>query len=172
MAIERRAVLELRAAGRRLEGVAAPFNVVAHVNGFDERIMPGAFAATLADGHDIVALVDHDGSKLLGRTKTGTLRLQETRQGLAFDLDVPDTSLGRDVLALAERGDLGGASFAFRVRKPAGERWDGTVRELRALDLLEVSIVHSWPAYSATEVHARCRPPIRLCMAQRFLETC
>jgi HK97 family phage prohead protease len=91
MAIERRAVLELRAAGRRLEGIAAPFDQVAHVNGFDEVIRRGAFAETLADGHDVVALVDHDGGKLLGRTKTGTLRLQEARQGLMFDLDVPQT---------------------------------------------------------------------------------
>ena len=53
-------------------------------------------------------------------------------------------------------GDLGGMSFAFRVR-PDGERWNGRRRELRAVDLLEVSVIHSWPAYSATEVHARCR---------------
>jgi HK97 family phage prohead protease len=172
MAIERRAVWELRTEGRRLAGIAAPFGTEARINDFVETIAAGAFTATLADGHDIVALVDHDGHKLLGRTRTGSLRLQEARQGLAFEIDVPQTTLGSDVLALAERGDLGGMSFAFRVR-PGGEHWSGRRRELRSVDLLEVSVIHSWPAYSATEVHARARSmPWRLCQAQRFLETC
>jgi len=171
MAIERRAGLEVRAAGRRLTGIAAPFDTVAHVNGFEERIAPGAFRETLADGHDVLALHDHDSGQLLGRTRNGSLRLQETARGLEFEVDVADTTLGRDVLALAERGDLGGMSFAFRVR-PAGERWDGTVRELRALHLVEISTISSFPAYPTTEVHARCRPPLRLVLAQRFLDTC
>ena len=169
--VERRAVLELRAAGRRLEGIAAPFGTEARIQDFVEVIRPGAFSATLADGHDVVALVDHDGAKLLGRTKTGTLRLREASRGLEFELDGPQTSLGSDVLALADRGDLGGMSFSFRVRS-GGERWEGRRRELRAVDLVEVSVIHSWPAYSETEVHARCRPPLRICMAQKWLETC
>jgi uncharacterized protein len=168
--LERRAFLEVRALGRRLHGVAAPFDVVAHINGFDERILPGAFAESLADGHDILALVDHDQTKLLGRTKTGSLRLQEARQGLMFELDVPETSLGRDVLSLAERGDLGGMSFAFKVRN-AGERWSGTTRELRSLDLVEVSAIHAWPAYEGTTVATRAKMPQRLARALRVLET-
>ena len=102
--------------------IAAPFNMVAHIGGFDERIVPGAFTETLRDGHDILALADHDHRQLLGRTKNGSLQLEETRSGLEFSLDLPDTSLGRDVLALAERGDLGGMSFGFKVGA-AGERW-------------------------------------------------
>ena len=125
-----------------------------HVGGFDEVIRPGAFAETLADNHDILALVDHDETRLLGRTRNGSLRLQEARQGLTFEIDVPNTTLGSDVLELARRGDLGGMSFAFRVR-PAGERWSKTLRELRAVDLVEVSAIAAWPAYGGTEVHAR-----------------
>jgi len=34
---------------------------------------------------------------------------------------------------------------------------DSRNRELRAVDLLEISIIHSWPAYPSTEVHARSR---------------
>jgi HK97 family phage prohead protease len=168
--LERRAALEIRAAGRRLSGVAAPFDSEAYVGGFREIIKRGAFTASLADGHDVLGLVDHDATKLLGRTKTGSLRLAETDRGLEFELDVPETTLGRDVLALAERGDLGGASFAFTVRT-AGESWSGALRELRALNLHEISVVSAWPAYAATEVHARSGPP-RLVSAWRFLETC
>ena len=152
--LEHRAVLELRVAGRRLEGIAAPFGVDARIADFTEVIRPQAFDATLEDGHDIIALVDHDPGKLLARTRSGTLRLGKSGRGLAFELSAPDTMLGRDVLTLAERGDLGGMSFGFRVRQ-GGETWTGRRRELRAVDLVEISVVHSWPAYSATSVSAR-----------------
>ena len=169
-ALERRAVLEVRAFGRRLEGIAAPYGSATRVADFTETILPGAFRETLADGHDIVALVDHDRTRLLARTRSGSLRLGEDATGLRFELDVPDTTAGRDVLALAERGDLGGMSFGFRAR-PGGERWEGRRRELRAVDLLEISVVHAWPAYSATEVHARSKIPPRLAALRRYLET-
>jgi phage head maturation protease len=74
------------------------------------------------------------------------------------------------VLTLASRGDLGGMSFAFRVRA-AGERWSKTLRELRALDLVEVSAIAAWPAYAGTEVHARAKTPPRLARALRVLQT-
>lgn len=155
--MERRAAVELRAAsGRRLEGLAAPFNREARIGAFTEVIRPGAFAATLAGGADVLALVDHDSGRLLGRTASGTLRLRETTRGLEFDLDLPKTSLGEDILALAERGDLGGASIGFRADKEAWPSRDR--RELRAVTLLEISVVHAWPAYSETELSVRARP--------------
>lgn len=160
MEIERRAAAaEIRAAGRKLEGWAATFGTEARIGNFVETIAVGAFAASLADGGDKLALVDHDPGRLLARTRSGTLRLREDTRGLAFDLDVPDTQTGRDVLALAERGDLGGMSFAFKVRAD-GERWAGNRRELRAVDLAEVSVILSWPAYPDTTVAARNRPAI------------
>lgn len=93
---------------------------------------------------------------MLGRTRSGTLRLTEDAKGLAFSLDLPDTAAGRDVLALAERGDLGGMSFGFTVPK-GGEAWDGNRRSLRAVNLAEISVVQAWPAYSGTEIALRAR---------------
>ena len=55
---------------------------------------------------------------------------------------MPDTQPGRDVLALAERGDLGGMSFGFTVPKD-GERWRGKKRELVQIALREISVVSS-----------------------------
>lgn len=163
--MERRAVQELRAEGRRLTGYAARFGAEARLGGFTETIAPGAFSGSLQ--RDVLALVDHDPAKLLGRTRTGTLRLQEDREGLAFELDVPETTLGRDVLAMAERGDLGGMSFGFTVQD---ENWQGRRRELRGVNLHEISVVHAHPAYQATEVQARALPP-RLQRARLYLET-
>lgn len=155
--------------GRRLEGYAAVFGVVARIGDFDEVILPGAFAAALAESRDILALVDHDPGKLLARTGSGTLRLCEDGKGLKYEIDVPSTTLGNDLLALAERGDLGGMSFAFTLVE-GGEAWQGNRRELRSVTLHEISIVHSWPAYQGTSVQARCKQPA-LNLAKKWLVT-
>jgi len=152
--IERRAFTEVRTAGRRIEGYAATFNAEAAFGRFRERIAPGAFRSALAG--DVLAMLDHDPGKVLGRTRSGTLRLTEDSRGLAFSLDLPDTQAGRDVLALAERGDLGGMSFGFTVPK-GGESWQGETRTLRTVDLKEISVVQAWPAYPDTEIALRHR---------------
>lgn len=151
---ERRSLaVEIRAKGRTLEGYAATFNNPADIGGrFVETIARGAFASSLRDKGDILALVDHDPGRVLARTRSGTLKLAEDTRGLAFTLDIPDTSHGRDVLALAERGDLGGMSFGFTA---VDEHRDGDRRELRGVELHEISVVLAWPAYDGTIVHAR-----------------
>src|SRR5688572_27474655 len=171
MTLERRAfAAELRAKGRRLEGYAATFGVSATISDFVECIAAGAFRHSLAASKDILALVDHDAGRVLARTRSKTLRLAEDDHGLHFDLDVPATTAGNDVLALADRGDLGGMSFGFLS---LDERWDGDRRELRSIDLKEISIVSAWPAYPQTQVSARSRLVLfpRVAVARRFLET-
>ncbi|MGG7565993.1 HK97 family phage prohead protease [Rhodovulum sp. DZ06] len=154
--IERRAAAELRAAGNRLTGYAAVFNARSHdLGGFVETIRPGAFTRTLAAGADVVALYHHDARHVLGRTLSGTLRLAEDARGLRFDLDVADTSAGRDVLESVGRGDVTGASFAFRSRKDEWSR-DArpAVRTLIDVDLLDVTITPT-PAYPDASVARR-----------------
>ncbi|WP_324133675.1 HK97 family phage prohead protease [Bosea sp. (in: a-proteobacteria)] len=154
--IERRAIepaaFSASSGGRRLEGYAARFGVVAAIGSFVERIGPGAFSTSLSG--DVLALMDHDPGKVLGRTRSKTLQLEVDNMGLRFDLTLPDTQAGRDVAALAERGDLGGMSFGFRV-KPGGESWEGNTRTLTSIELLEISVVSSWPAYPDTSVALR-----------------
>lgn len=169
--MERRASIELRAAGRKLEGYAAIFGQDTRIRDFTEVIMPGAFKDTLAEGRDILALADHDQRAVLARTRSGTLRLAEDTRGLHFELDVPNTSFGRDILELAERGDVGGASFGFTAKD---ERWTADRRELRGINLHEISIVSAFPAYDGTIVQARRRQAAsgKLVAARRFLDTC
>lgn len=170
---ERRSLpVEIRARGRRLEGYAATFGVRARVGGVDEEIRSGAFTGSLASGRDVLALVDHDPARLLARTRSGSLRLSQDSTGLAFSLDVPDTTEGRDVLALAERSDLGGMSFGFAVA-PGGETRANGVRTLEALTLYEISVVKAWPAYEGTVINARSaieNRQLRLAQARRYLE--
>lgn len=169
---EVRAAAELRASGRRLVGYVATFNTEATIGTFTETIKPGAFRASLASGADVLALADHDPKAVLGRTRSGTLKLSEDAKGLAFELALPDTQHGRDLLALAERGDLGGCSFGFTV-PDGGDHWSGDTRELRSVRLHEVSIVQSWPAYGQTSVEARSLPPDdQLALLHYYLDTC
>ena len=154
MTIETRAAIEFRAEGKKLVGYAAVFGQETRIADFSETIRAGAFAASLANQPDILALVDHDSGKVLARTKSGTLRLSEDTRGLKFEVEVPDTSLGRDILALAARSDIGGAAFGFSV-PDGGDVWAGDKRELRNVTLHEISIVQSFPAYKGTTVQAR-----------------
>lgn len=169
LAPERRAAeIEVRAKGRRLEGYAALFGVRARIGSMEEEIRGGAFTGALRSGRDVLALVDHDPARFLARTRSGTLRLAQDSRGLAFDLDVPDTADGRDVLTLAERRDLGGMSFGFTVA-PGGESRANGVRQLEALHLHEISVVKAHPAYDGTTVQARSQRAMRLDHARRAL---
>ena len=170
--IEQRAVAEFRAAGRRLVGYAAVFNSPAQLASFTETVRPGAFSATLTSGREIRALVDHSPSKLLGRTSSGTLRLSADQRGLAFELDLPDTQIGRDILTMVERRDVSGVSMGF-VTPKGGDAWPAANRrELVQVDLHEISALHSEPAYRETSVEARERQQATeaFLARQRFLE--
>lgn len=165
--IERRTASGLQANGRTLTGYVAVFNAETRVGGFRERIAPGAFTKSLESGRDILALADHDTRAVLGRTASGTFALHEDAHGLAFTLTLPDTQAGRDTAALAVRGDLGGMSFGFVAIE---EEWRNDLRELREVDLHEISVIQAIPAYSQTSVSLRskqARTPTHL-----WLETC
>jgi HK97 family phage prohead protease len=159
MTMERRALAtppELRAGdkGKKIAGYAAVFNQETDIGGsFREIIAPGAFKGSL-DG-DIRALVDHDTGRVIGRSKAGTLRLNEDNHGLAVEVDLPDTTDGRDLAVSLERGDISGMSFGFRVTH---DEWDETgdipTRTIRAVELFEVSAV-AFPAYDGTELALR-----------------
>ena len=104
MDMERRFAASAVVEGRQLVGLAAPFDSETRIADFRERIAPGAFARTLAEHRDILALVDHDPGRVLGRTRSGSLSLSETAAGLEYRIALPDTTIGRDLRALAERG--------------------------------------------------------------------
>ncbi len=154
--IERRfAVAEIRAAGRRVQGYAATFGAEADLGGgLSEVIRQGAFQDALRTNPDILALLDHDVKVVLGRTRSGSLKLAEDERGLNFSLDLPATRAADDVLALAATQNLGGMSFGFFVPK-GGESWQGSKRTLNKIDLREISIVQSIPAYAGTEIAVR-----------------
>ena len=148
--------LEVRAAdsGRKIGGYAALFNSQTVIGeDYREIIAPGAFSEAV--GGDVRALIDHDSGRVIGRTTAGTLRMVEDATGLAVEIDLPDTSDGRDLAVLIERGDISGMSFGFNVTK---QSWDETgdipTRTIEKVSLHEVSVV-AWPAYPDTSIGLR-----------------
>lgn len=139
-----------------IEGYAAVFNSPTDISGwFTEEIVPGAFSEAL--GGDVRALFNHDWNNVLGRTKSGTLRLSEDDRGLKFEVDLPNTSIARDLVESLKRGDINQCSFGFY---PTEETWDYSVepahRTINKVELFEVSVV-SIPAYDDTEVSVRSK---------------
>ncbi|MDE2427044.1 MAG: HK97 family phage prohead protease [Elusimicrobia bacterium] len=159
--------LELRAAGEGkkmpgLVGYPALYDSrSSDLGGFVETIRQGTFSGALQRAKDVVATINHDRGKVLGRyPDPGTVRLSNNQKGLRMEIDeLPDTSFARDMVESLRRGDVRGMSFAFRTIEDAWreEIVDGqkmVVRELRDLELHDVSVVTD-PAYPATEVGLR-----------------
>ena len=158
--LEVRSTGELRSNGKTLSGYAAIFNSETDLGSFVEVIRNGAFRKSLEGGANIRALYHHQGDALLGTTRGGTLKLREDAKGLAFDLALPDTTHGRDLAILGDRGDVAGCSFGFKVRE-GGDRWElrgaQAVRELLDVELLEITLTAN-PAYPDTSVAMRNKP--------------
>ena len=140
----------------KLTGLAIAYNADSlDLGGFTEVIRPGAAAEAVRNA-DVLALWNHQSGEVLGRTSAGTLRLNETAEGVTFALDLPDTGRGRDAADLVRRKDVRGCSFGFMVPRARDERWtrrqDGTLlREIFALRLIEITLT-ALPAYPATRV--------------------
>src|SRR5512132_39631 len=140
--------------GRTVHGYAAIYNTLSEdLGGYREKIAAGAFAGVLED--DVRALLNHDPNQVLGRTKSGTLRLFDEQRGLRFELDLPDSPLGENMRSAVRRGDLDGASFRFEV---GDEAWDGDVRTVTRVDKLLDASIATHPAYPEASIELRTRP--------------
>ena len=115
-AIRRIFTAEFRAeitSSNTLEGHASVFNRLAPVGRGYEEIAPHAFTEVLRRNEDVRFLLNHNPDNLLGRTRSGTLKLQTDEQGLTLANDLPKTTLGNDIRILVHRGDLTGFSFGY-----------------------------------------------------------
>lgn len=144
--------------GRTITGTAAVYNAQSlDLGGFREVILPGAFTKTLSETGTKKAYWNHNSDRVLGSTKSGTLRLQEQEDGLHFEIDPP--AWADEHMESIRRGDVDQMSFGFRTIKDRwGQTSDGKVlRELIEVQLFEVSPV-AMPAYPQTDAQARSIP--------------
>lgn len=153
---------------RKLVGYASVFNVPTVIgdNWFTEEIVPGAFKTSIQE-KDVRALFNHDWNNVLGRMSSGTLKLSEDDKGLLFEIELPDTTLAKDLAIQIDRGDIDQCSFGFI---PVTETWDQSVtpahRRITDLELFEISIV-SLPAYEETTVSLRSKSHVDMIERKR-----
>jgi HK97 family phage prohead protease len=86
---------------------------------FKERIKAGAFDEAIND--NIIFKKNRDSKLILGSTMNGTLRLKSNSIGLIFELDMPNTKIGRDILEEIRHGDIYRCGFDFIV---AEDDWE------------------------------------------------
>ena len=141
---------------RTITGVVCYNSLSLDLGGWREIIAPGAFADSL---DDVLLLRDHKPVLLMGRSKSGTLKLEDKADGLHFSCNLPDTEAARSLAESIDRGDLDGVSFGFSIDNYETDvQWAVTneeaVRTVLKAHLWEISPC-SWAAYPENSVSSR-----------------
>ncbi|MEA5049735.1 MAG: HK97 family phage prohead protease [Eubacteriales bacterium] len=141
---------------RSIEAYFAVFGDVYEIwPGATESFDPHAFDGQIAG--DVRCLVDHEPSKVLGRTKAGTLSLSIDSYGLKGVVEINERDQdAMNLYARVQRGDVSQCSVGFDIlREDYTLNPDGTQHwTIREVKLYEGSIV-TFPAYEKTEAVAR-----------------
>lgn len=136
-----------------IEGYFAVFNSNYDIGeGMSESIAPGAFASSIAN--DVRALTNHDTTLVLGRTKAGTLKIEEDSHGLWGKVTInPNDTDAMNLYERVKRGDVDQCSFGFDIKSEETDfRDDGSVHwTIKDIELYEVSCC-TFPAYQETSV--------------------
>ena len=142
----------------KIEGYFAVFDSIYEIApGLSESIAPGAFDNTLSG--DIRALINHDTTLVLGRTKAKTLELRTDSHGLWGSIDInPNDSDAMNLYSRVDRGDVDQCSFGFDIiNEETDFREDGSVHwTIKEVKLYEVSPC-TFPAYEETNIAARTK---------------
>ena len=146
------------AAEKIISGYFIVFNSETELyEGCFEEIAPESFDNV--DLSDVRALIDHETSKVLGRTKPGTLILSVDAKGVYGEIKVNENDTeAMNLYSRVQRGDVDQCSFGFNILDEAMEtRDDGSYKfTIKAIELFEVSVV-TFPAYADTAVEARSK---------------
>lgn len=136
-----------------LIGHAATFDDPYPIADFEEVIDRHAFDEAI-ERDDVRALWNHDANYLLGRKKSGTLRLSTDKTGLVSEIDLPDSAtMVREAI---ERGDVDQMSFGFAVQEEEWQKREDKpdLRTIKKVMLYDVSPV-TYPANANTDVALR-----------------
>ncbi len=149
--IYRRAISDLTVAERTVSGLAIPYeqrsSLISDRDGiYSETIARGAFDRALAAPAQVWAFYHHNPTAHLPLGRLGAnLSVRAADDGVRFDLELPNTTLGNDVLELMRLGVLTGAVSASYNAPPSSLRWEGSGlgRHRRVLEATfkEISIV-------------------------------
>lgn len=140
---------EVRADGRVLRGTALPYATTSESH--NERFLPGSIE--LAE--TVTLNLRHNGLQAVAFHPNGGLRLNDSRDALQIDVDVPGTPAGDLALAEVRSGNLRGLSVEFHALHESRDT-SGT-RVIERARLSGIGLVAD-PSY-ATSVEARRRKP-------------
>lgn len=139
-----------------IEGYFAVFDSVYEIDkGMSESVAPGAFTSSISG--DVRALINHDTTLVLGRTKANTLQLREDSHGLWGHIDINRNDVdAMNLYARVKRGDVDQCSFGFDIRSEDTDiSENGDIHwTIKDVTLYEVSCC-TFPAYEQTNISAR-----------------
>lgn len=143
---------------RQLSGYAVTFNQPSNPLPFIEYIRPGAF--NNVDMSQVRLLYAHDYNNILARVDSGTLSLKVDDKGLFFVANIPDTTLGNDVYANVQNGNIKGLSFNAVIDPNGGDTWGQddygnvihTITQFKQLNEISLTPI---PAYTETSVQVK-----------------
>jgi HK97 family phage prohead protease len=129
-----------------------PYNMVslpipAGGQSFREFIKAGAFSESLKD--EVKLLYSH-GALELATTKDGSLRLNESSDGIRFRAKILDAEVRQSIMDAVDIGELVGASIGFTSERESWDRKEN-IRYIEKGRLIEISLVQSaaYPQASA-----------------------
>lgn len=147
--------IDIKVESRRIEGFI-PYNSESSDIGFYEVLDPHCFDKTLRESKDIRALFNHTDENILARTKNNSLHFENREDGLYFNFEAPNTTIGNDVLEMAKEDLLSGTSFGMIVMNDEWRTVEGRqCRKVKEARLIEVSVLTSLPAYPDSAVYCR-----------------
>lgn len=150
--------MEFREEGEEkfFQGYAFVYNTRTDIGGeFIEEIAPGAADEVMND--DVRALFNHDPNFVLGRTKSGTLKIMSDERGLRYQIKFnPNDSDHVNLRERILRGDVDQSSFAFRKKEDRWGKLDGKRHRVlvKLQKLIDVSPV-TYAAYNDATVAMR-----------------
>ena len=141
--------LKADADARTIEGLGSVFH---NVDQGGDIVMPGAFTKTLK-ARTPAMLWQHKSDHVIGVWD----EMRETPEGLRVKGRILETTLGNDVYTLAKAGALTGMSIGYGVKDSSIDKKTG-IRQLKDLDLYEVSLVTFPMNEKATITHVKTKP--------------
>lgn len=115
-------------------GYASKFN---GVDSYGDTILPGAYAQTLSNRQRPIQMRWNHLGPVIGKWTKAV----EDDHGLYVEGELtPGHSVADDVYALMKHGAVNGLSIGFRI-PPGGSAKDGKLRQLKRIDLVEISVV-------------------------------
>lgn len=160
--IEYRAELRAESESRTITGKAISFETLSNDLGFVEVIHREAITQELIDSSNIVFTYNHQRDRILARRNKGkgNLNIDLRDDGVYFEFQAPNTTLGNDLLEDVRNGNISQCSFAFTIPDQEGaQKWtkegDTYRRDIYMIDALyDLSAVVD-PAYEDTYIQAR-----------------